>query len=71
MPYIVYEMDWPLSKRTNPKTFLVRDDARDYAIALVKGWAEGSDWVTVQNGRFLVFTESGLLDFGALITEVA
>ena len=70
MPYVVYEMDWPLSKRTNPKTFLVRDDARDYALELIEGWREGNDWVTVQNGRFLVFTESGLLDFGAIIVEV-
>lgn len=70
MPFVVYEADWVNGTRTNPKTFSVRDDARDYAIALAKGWQEGGDWLTVQNGRFLIFTESGLLDFGAIIVEV-
>lgn len=70
MPFVVYEADWFNGTRTNPKTFLVRDDARDYALELVEGWREGSDWLTIEGGRFLVFSESGLLDFGAIIVEV-
>jgi len=71
MSFVVYEVDWVTGLKTNPKTFSVRDNARDYALELIEGWREGNDWITVQNGRFLIFTQSGLLDFGALITEVA
>ncbi len=71
MSFIVHEMDWVTGTRTNPHIFQAREDARDYAIALVEGWREGDDQITVEGGRFLVLTRSGLLDFGAIITEVS
>ena len=71
MSFVVYEADWVTGTRENPHLFLNREDARDYAIALVEGWREGDDQITVEGGRFLVLSRSGLLDFGAIITEVS
>ncbi len=68
--FCVRVADWALGTKSDPIFFTNRDEARDYAIPLVEGWRQGSDQIRVENGWFLVISESGLLDFGAIITEV-
>ena len=71
MKFVVYEMDWITSEKTNPHTFQTRKEAKDHALKIVEGWREGDDRITIEGNRVLIVTQSGLLDFGALIEEVA
>ena len=71
MSFVVYEVDLVKGEGKDPHTFQTRDEARAHAVKVVKGWCEGDDRIIFEGNMVLVNTRSGLLDFGALITEVA
>ena len=71
MSFVVYEVDLVKGEGKDPHTFQTREAARDHAVKVVEGWREGNDRIIFEGNMVLVSTQSGLLDFGALITEVA
>jgi len=71
MSFVVYEMDWVTGEKTNPHTFRTQKEAKDHALNVVEGWREGDDQIIFDGNMVLVLTQSGQLDFGALIDEVA
>ena len=71
MSFVVYEMDWVTGEKTNPHTFQRQKEAKDHALNVVEGWSEAEDQIIFDGNMVLVLTQSGQLDFGALIDEVA
>jgi len=71
MSFVVYEIDLVKGKGADPHTFQTREEARDHAVKVVEGWREGDDRIIFEGNMVMVLTQSGLLDFGAIITEVA
>ena len=71
MSFVVYEMDWVTGEKTNPHTFQTQKEAKDHAVCIVEGWKEADDGIIFDGNMVLVLTQSGQLDFGVLIMEVA
>ena len=71
MTFVVYEIDLVKGEGSNPQPFPTEGEARKHAAEMVEGWREGEDRVIIEGSMYLVMTSSGLLDFGALIREVA
>jgi len=71
MSFVVYKIDLVKSEGADPHAFQTREEARTHAVKVVEGWREGDDRIIFEGDMVLVQTQSGLLDFGALITEVA
>ena len=71
MSFVVYEVDLVKGEGKDPHTFQTREEARDHAVKVVEGWRDGDDRIIFDGNLVLVRTQSGLLDFGAIITEVA
>ncbi len=71
MSFVVYEMDWVTGEKTNPHIFQSQKEAKDHALNVVEGWSEAEDQIIFDGNMVLVLTQSGQLDFGALIDEVA
>jgi hypothetical protein len=71
MTFVVYEIDLVKGEGSNPQPFQTEEEARNHAAEMVEGWREGEDRVIIEGSMYLVMTSSGLLDFGALIREMA
>jgi len=71
MSFVVYKIDLVKGEGKDPHTFQTREEARDHAVKVVEGWRDGDDRIIFDGNLVLVRTQSGLLDFGAIITEVA
>ena len=69
--WIVCEIDIITGGESDPqKKFPSYQAAEDHARTICERWQEEGDEV-ISNGRiFLVNTENGLLDYGAIIREV-
>ena len=71
MSFVVYEVDLIKGEGIDPHLFQTREEARDHAVKIAEGWREGDDRIIFEGNMVLVLTHSELLDFGAIITEVA
>ena len=70
MSFVVYKIDLVKGEGKDPHTFRTREEARTHAVKVVEGWREGDDRIIFEGNMVLVSTQSGLLDFGAIIAEV-